>query len=279
MRTSSRAGAACGSSKLVHKAQYFAAVARSRDADLDFSQLQNLRHFFAVLGVAHADLDQGTAVAKPAAFLHDQIMPRADQEVGAAAPASGVDLCNQDRNPAEAVGQEQAALWQRPDQTARQHIFTLAVFADRSSHRIVQADFQQDHGGYFRPGSLLAPRRCLGELGPDLGRVGETELRAVPGHQAQAMPKCFRIAPEQGEGPQGLEQQLRKGGPTQGGSPTSQRALGFLPAAELAQVLGKRAGGKQDMEQQALQQRSQRQRWLAPSLLGSIKAQLLQRLP
>ena len=173
-------------------------MARSRDADLDFSQLQNLRHLFAVLGVAHADLDQGTAVAKPAAFLHDQIMPRADQEVGAAALASGVDLCNQGGNPGKTVGQEQAARWQRPEQTARQRIFTLALFADCSGQWIVQADLQQDHGGHFSPGSLLAPRRRLGELGPDLGRVGETELRAVPGNKAQAMPKCFGIALEQG---------------------------------------------------------------------------------
>jgi hypothetical protein len=50
---------------------------------LDFAQTQNLCQRSGVLGIAHADLDQGAAVAKPAALLHEQITPRADKKVGA----------------------------------------------------------------------------------------------------------------------------------------------------------------------------------------------------
>ena len=228
-------------------------VAGAPHADANLAEVEPLENLAGALPRAVRNLDQARAIGQA---FEDARLGRsrcAQQEVAAHTGARGPRVRHKRCHPIQPIAEQQRSLGQVRQQALGQGPFRFAVPPDGGRERIVQAHFQQDRGRHLGEGRAPAAGPRFHDARQDLRSVGQTELRAIEGHQTPAPPERLAL-PLRRQGPQDAAHQLGKDLPRQARSPIGPRTVGQRGVEQLREMLGQGAGSLHHMEGQGGQQ-------------------------
>ena len=250
-RASSSAGAVRTSSKLVHK-RSSCGRAPGRPTRTRISRTSSHWRMRSGRPRAEAPRGPGECHREPSDQARFGRSGGAQQEVTPDPFAGGERVHDKGRHPIQAIAQQQRALGQLRQQPQRQGPFRFALPADRRGQRIVQPHFQQDRRGELGEGRAAAARPGFLEGGRDLGRIDQTELRAIERHQPPAAPERLGLPPRRSR-PQHPSHQVGEDLPRQPRAAIRPRTVGQR-VVETTGMVGQRPGVLHHMERQGRQQ-------------------------
>ena len=245
--------------------QLVRAVARPPDPHANLADFDPFDDAAASVRGTDRETHQPCPVGEPPNAPRFDRPRRAQQEVTADAPARLLRHPGKGDHAIEPIAQQQGVLRQLRQQPLRQGPLGFALAADGGGQRVVQPHFQQDRGGHLREGRPAATGHRLRERVGDLGRVDQTELRAVEGDHPPAAPKGVAMLARGGAWPQCAPHQLGKDLPRQAEPSIGPRTVGQRLAEQLKQVLGQRPGVLHHVPRERRQQLGEGHPRLAPA--------------